>query len=231
MQTLRQPASLPLDDGSFWPAGLVSLASSRSVCVAQGEVFVREGGTAPSWHFLRAGAVSVSCTSRSGRLCILAILGRGDLLTPARQHPGDRSSVGPQAQALVESTLFVAPSADIEHLLQEDGEIAMWICSRLERQAERGQAALARIIGLRVRHRVLETLLDLARRHGRPAGDGTRVSFPLSQEMLGSMVGATRESVNRAMRSLEIEGAVRRSGNSYIVLTGSQGQGAGERSR
>jgi CRP-like cAMP-binding protein len=231
VQTLRQPASLPLDDGSIWPAGLLSLASSRSVCVAQGEVFVREGETAPSWHFLRAGAVSVSCTSHSGRLCILAILGRGDLLTPTWQHHGDRSSVGPQAQALVESTLLLVPSSDIEHLLQEDGEVALWICCRLQRQAERCQGALARVIGLRVRHRVLETLLDLARRHGRPAGSGTRISIPLSQETLGSMVGATRESVNRAMRSLEVEGAVRRRGDSYIVLTGSKGQGAGERSR
>ena len=231
MQTLRRPASLPLEGSVPWPAPLRSLAAGWSVRVAEGEVLVREGEAAPSWHFLLAGAVSLSCTHSSGRRCVLAILGPGDLLTPASHDLGVLPSLRPDARALVESTMLVIAAHEFEHLVRGDGDVALWLCSILKRQTERFQSAIARAVGLRVHERVLATLLDLALSHGRPTPDGTRISFPLSQETVAFMVGATRESVNRSMKRLEAEGAVRRSGDSYVVLTGCVGQDPADGSR
>ena len=50
--------------------------------------------------------------------------------------------------------------------------------------------------------RLARTLLDLAERCGVPAGDGLLVDHGLTQEQLGELVGACRESVNKALSDL-----------------------------
>lgn len=50
--------------------------------------------------------------------------------------------------------------------------------------------------------RLARTLLDLAERCGVPEGDGLLVDHGLTQEQLGELVGACRESVNKALGDL-----------------------------
>jgi CRP-like cAMP-binding protein len=76
---------------------------------------------------------------------------------------------------------------------------------------------LARTLGLPVAGRLLDLLRELASTFGRPAPGGRRIDLPLRQEDLASMVGATRESVNRAMAALAADGHVGRSGRLVVV--------------
>ena len=71
-----------------------------------------------------------------------------------------------------------------------------------------------------VQDRVAAELRGIAWRHGRRCRDGWRVDVPLTQDLLGSLVGATRESVNRALRHLRHRGVVRRVGRCYVVADG-----------
>jgi CRP/FNR family cyclic AMP-dependent transcriptional regulator len=66
----------------------------------------------------------------------------------------------------------------------------------------------------RVEHR----LLDLAQRLGRPAPGGTLIPVRLTQDELASMVGATRESVNRAVRALVARGSLDVRGRGRYVV-------------
>ena len=43
------------------------------------------------------------------------------------------------------------------------------------------------------------------------------ISLPLTQDVLASIVGCSRESANRALRRLVAEGTIRRAGGTYIV--------------
>ena len=47
--------------------------------------------------------------------------------------------------------------------------------------------------------RVAKALLDLSSRFGRPAEDGILVAHDLTQEELAQLVGASRETVNKAL--------------------------------
>jgi CRP/FNR family transcriptional regulator, cyclic AMP receptor protein len=42
-------------------------------------------------------------------------------------------------------------------------------------------------------------VLDLAARHGTPAGAGTVITIPLSQEEIASLIGTSRATVSRAL--------------------------------
>jgi CRP/FNR family cyclic AMP-dependent transcriptional regulator len=68
-----------------------------------------------------------------------------------------------------------------------------------------------------VPHRVVEVLRELAHVHGSEVVGGTRIDLPLSQDALASLVGAARESVNRAVRQLTAHGALRRAGRCYML--------------
>jgi CRP-like cAMP-binding protein len=68
---------------------------------------------------------------------------------------------------------------------------------------------------LPVRERVRSDLLDLAARFGRDTAHGRRIELPLTQDHLAELVGSTRETVNRAFRTLPREACIE--GRRYVV--------------
>ena len=217
MHSLRHPASLPL--GNTLPrAARIRLASvSRAVRAQEEEVLVPEGETPGCWHFIDTGAVALSSSSRGGRRCILSIVGAGGLFGPSLSQTNDGRSARPEARALVASTLLLVPAAALDRLLAEDGSFGAWMCATLQRQCDRFQKSLALTLGRPLPERLLETFALLAHTHGRPTAEGVFIPFPLRQERMASLVGASRESVNRALKRLERAGIVRRAGRSYVV--------------
>ena len=75
--------------------------------------------------------------------------------------------------------------------------------SRCSRRSPSGCAAptrhLADLVFTDVPGRVAKALLDLSDRFGRPAEDGILVAHDLTQEELAQLVGASRETVNKAL--------------------------------
>jgi CRP-like cAMP-binding protein len=65
---------------------------------------------------------------------------------------------------------------------------------------------------------VEQRLEDLGRRFGVPVPGGVRITLRLTHEELGAMVGASRESVSRAMSELRAAGQIRTNGRGRIVL-------------
>jgi len=55
-------------------------------------------------------------------------------------------------------------------------------------------------------------------RHGTKAGDTTRIDVKLSQESLGQMLGSTRESINKGLKSLEHKGLIETKSGHISVL-------------
>lgn len=71
-----------------------------------------------------------------------------------------------------------------------------------------------------VAERVRWVLADVAARFGRPGRDGRIVGLRMSQELIAALAGTTRESANRALRVMEREGEVRRTGRGRYELPG-----------
>ena len=68
--------------------------------------------------------------------------------------------------------------------------------------------------------RIGRRLTDLAERLGRPVPGGLQLPCALTQEELASMVGASRETVNRALMAMIRDGAIETRGRGrYVVRT------------
>lgn len=66
--------------------------------------------------------------------------------------------------------------------------------------------------------RLAKRLLILADNCGQETAEGTRIDLKLSQQDIGNMIGTSRESVNKQMRTWEDEGLIRfRKG--YVTIT------------
>jgi len=215
----HRTASLPLDDGPAWLARLRLATGGHGFDIEPGRVIVREGDAATSFHAVESGAVLVSATVPEGGVAALAILGAGEtfgqdgfLTDPAGRF------VRPAFRALVASRIVAIPIADVWLAVGRNPEIGRLVVASLTRSVERLQRRVAGVLLPRVIDRVAELFADLARVHGRPSADAVVIQVPLTQDLVASMVGATRESVNRAVRSLAASGAIRRAGRTYSVL-------------
>jgi CRP-like cAMP-binding protein len=110
-----------------------------------------------------------------------------------------------------------------------DPRVARWVAIAVGRRASQVQRTLARTLAMKVPLRLLGVLEDLAAEHGREGPGGVGIGLPLTQDLLASMVGATRESVNRAVADLERRGLVRRIGIRYVLASSPAVWGGGRR--
>ena len=69
-----------------------------------------------------------------------------------------------------------------------------------------------------VRTRVARRLDDLADRFGRPVEDGRLILLPLTQDEIAAIAGTSRESANRALRSLVAAGTIRIAARGRYVI-------------
>jgi CRP/FNR family transcriptional regulator/CRP/FNR family cyclic AMP-dependent transcriptional regulator len=70
------------------------------------------------------------------------------------------------------------------------------LCERLRRTDQQVED----LIFLDVYGRVAKKLLELADSHGAKVADGVHIDMHLTQQELASMVGASRESINKVLR-------------------------------
>jgi len=61
---------------------------------------------------------------------------------------------------------------------------------------------------LDIPHRLAKRLMTLADDYGIDTGSGLKLDIRLSQEDLGHMLGATRESINKGLKALQLRGAI-----------------------
>jgi CRP/FNR family cyclic AMP-dependent transcriptional regulator len=170
---------------------------------ARGEVLFRQGDAATELFVVLDGRVAIATQSGSGREAVVAVLEKGGLFGElALFDDVPRSADG---RALTDSIVAVLPYAPVRETLHDHPEL-LWVMVRL--LAERLRAtdeALADAVFLDVPARTAKRLLELA-------GSHDRFSIPLTQEELASMIGASRERVNKAIALftrlgwIEIEG-------------------------
>ncbi len=87
------------------------------------------------------------------------------------------------------------------------------MCERLRRTSE----LIEDRTFLSLPARLAKTLLDLADGSGRQTADGVRVDFNMTQKNFGSLLGASRESVNKQLHAWQSEGLLT-IGRGFVVL-------------
>ncbi|MBV8234469.1 MAG: Crp/Fnr family transcriptional regulator [Acidimicrobiia bacterium] len=153
------------------------------------DILFREGEEATELFVVERGRVAIANRSEDGRESLVALMEAGDLFGEMGLFDGVRSA---DARALETSTVVVVPYAPLREALDRQ-PTALWaVVELLARRIRAVDEALADTVFLDVPGRTAKRLLELA-------GDGDQFQLPVTQEELASMVGASRERVNKAI--------------------------------
>ena len=191
-------------------------ASMEETHLARGEVLFREGDEGDRVYVVIRGKVKLGRTSPDGRENLLALLGPGQMFGELSLFdPGPRSAT---ASAVIETTLLGLGHADLLPWLTGRPEVARGLLLQFAQRLRRSNDTLADLVFSDVPGRVAKQLLDLSERFGVASDEGVRVVHDLTQEELAQLVGASRETVNKALADFVSRGWIRLEQRSVVVL-------------
>ena len=169
------------------------------VVVRTGHTAVRQGEPCPDLWVVESGVFEARVVDADGRRFLYDLLGPGDVIGQLDECPAPWT-----ATALRPARLRPVRGPDAS--------------AALAAQAARGVMLASELAWFGVADRIERRLLDVADRLGRPLHGGVAIGLRLTQDDLASMVGASRESANRAIRSLVERGSVEVHGRGRYVV-------------
>lgn len=182
----------------------------------RGEMIFRQGDQGVHLYLVESGRIKITTLAPDGREAFVAIMGPGQVFGELSLFEGQQRTA--DARAMEPTLLHALAHDDFRPYVAAHPEVAWELLRVLARMVRRQDQAIQDMVFLDVGGRVARRLLDLAQQHGDPSGDGTvRIDVPITQEELAQMVGASRESVNKALGSFMDRGWVTLEGRHYII--------------
>jgi CRP/FNR family transcriptional regulator, cyclic AMP receptor protein len=183
---------------------------------SRGEIIMRRGDPNAGMVVIVSGRVRISVVSEEGKEITLTVLGPGDVLGEMSLLDGEECSADATAQE--DCVLLVVDRNQFLRLLRSNSELCLHLMAMLTRRLRRSNTALEDIALLDLPTRLGRLLTRLASEYGVPARTGTRIEVRLSQKDISTLVGASREKVNKQLRQWEDEGVLGKDNGRLVVL-------------
>lgn len=201
-----------LDDEST--SALLKFMKPRSL--RRGTVLFREGDFGNELYIVSTGKLKVGRESPDGRENLLSVVGPGEMIGELTLFdPGTRSTT---VTAVSQTELLSLEHNDLMTWLEERPQAAMNLLRALAQRLRRTNDTVGDLVFSDVPGRVAKALLDLAERFGKQGPDGTLVAHDLTQEELAQLVGASRETVNKALADFAARGWLRLEARAVVIL-------------
>jgi CRP-like cAMP-binding protein len=180
------------------------------------ETLFRKGDPGNQLFGILSGALKITNTGVDGKDVLFSLMGPGEVVGEIALLDGENRSA--TAVAFEETELLTLDRRELVPFLENHPQatigLAGVLAARVRRLSDRAEDRQT----MPMPGRIAKKLLSLAEQHGKRPIVGGPVEVWLPQQDLGDLVGTTRESVNKQLRSWENEGFVElRRGR--IVLT------------
>lgn len=202
---------VPLFD-SLQPDEVARLADSmRTQSLKKGDVLFRKGSEGTDLYIIRSGRVKIVLPSRGGEEVILALFSETDFFGEMALLDGIPRSA--DAIALEPCELLVLSRTDFMKFLMSNERAVQAILSSLSMRLRKTDDHLEDTCFLNISARFAKKLVELAESVDQENEDAPVIDLDLTQSDLASMIGATRESVNKELRLLREKGLITTTGN------------------
>jgi CRP/FNR family cyclic AMP-dependent transcriptional regulator len=171
----------------------------REKSYPKGSVILFEDDPGDSLFIVREGRVKVVLVSEDGREVILGLLGVGE-------HFGELALIDDQPRsahviAMEESSLLVLRRDDFRRRVESSPSVAWSLLTELSRRLRRADGKIGSLVLLDVPGRIARMLIDSA-----DEGGSDLIEKPLTHQTIAHLIGASRETVSRAMREFQDSG-------------------------
>ena len=209
---LQSPLFAALD-----PDGAAALRSQLTETpVTKGDILFAEGEPGDRMYIVLDGKIKLGQTSGDGRESLLSVLGPGEMCGELSLFdPGLRTST---ATALTDAVVLGLSNQQLRPWLAGRPEVAEALLQALARRLRRTNEAMADLVFSDVPGRVAKALMDLGEKFGTVTPEGLLVTHDMTQEELAQLVGASRETVNKALADFAQRGWIRLESRQVLIL-------------
>ena len=150
------------------------------------------------------GKIKLGTSTNDGRENLLSILGPGEMF-------GELSLFDPEPRTSTATAVTDARLVSLAHdavigLVTSNPQTSLELLRRLAQRLRKSNEVLADLVFADVPGRVAKAIMDLGERFGVQKDDGFHVNHDLTQEELAQLVGASRETVNKALADFAARG-------------------------
>ena len=181
----------------------------------RGERLFSEGDKGDRLYIILTGKIKLTKAAPDGRENLLSVHGPGEMFGELSLFdPIPRTS---SATAITQAELAGLAHDDLRTFLATRPGVAMHLLQALAQRLRRINEVKADLVFTDVPGRVAKALLDLSERFGVQTPDGMQVNHDLTQEELAQLVGASRETVNKALADFAARGWIQLAAKSVLI--------------
>jgi CRP/FNR family transcriptional regulator, cyclic AMP receptor protein len=174
---------------------------TRERSYPKGSVILFQDDPGDSLFVLRSGRVKVVLIGEDGREVILGVLEPG-------AHFGELALIDDQPRsahviAMEDANLLILRREDFRRRVEANPSVAWALLTELSRRLRRADVKIGGLVLLDVPGRIARLLLDLADEAGNDS-----IEKPLTHQTIAQMIGASRETVSRAMKEFQDSGLI-----------------------
>jgi CRP-like cAMP-binding protein len=213
VELLRNVALLQgLDERAL--ASIAALAQRKQYNAR--DVVVQQGDPGGELFVIVTGHLKVVSGGADGRDIALNIMGPGEVFGEISLLDGEPRSA--TAAALDSCELLAIHREPSMRFLESSPKTAIELLRVLTFRVRRLTERSDDVAFLRVGGRLAKRIADLVEKYGHERADGSvRLPFKLSQQEIGELVSATRETANKQLKAWEQEGLISQQ-NGHLVV-------------
>ena len=168
-------------------------------------------------YIILAGHVHVQNIAANGEVVHIARRGPGEMFGEMSLIDGKPRMA--DVVTVMDCELLILDRVAFVEMIQSSPAIALHIMACLADRLRQAAEHLESQQEMDVLGRVAQILLQLLQAHGvdDPKG-GRRITMKITQEQLAAQVGATRETVNRALNALKTSRVLRMDGRALVIM-------------
>jgi CRP/FNR family cyclic AMP-dependent transcriptional regulator len=167
-------------------------------------------------YMVETGSVRVISFGRTGQELTFNVFGAGEIFGELSiLDDQDRSA---SAITLAPTVVWLLSKSDLKEFMSKFPSVNQAMIQVLVERVRTTALRLEAMTFQDVLGRLAFELLSLAERSGQPSKEGTEISIPLTQVELATMVGASRESLNKAVSILRDRNLITVKGTQWFIL-------------
>ncbi len=197
-------------------AGLSALAGHlRQRKFRKGTIVFHKDQPGDALYLVESGHVRIFLPTAGGEELTVDVAGPDDVFGELALLDGRPRSAS--AETLEDSVLQVLSRDEFQRYLAATPRFAASLIELLSARLRQITEYAESLAFLDIHGRIARALLQLADRYG-VESDGIEIDFEMTQAELASMIGATRERVNRALATFRSQGLIELRGRKVALL-------------
>lgn len=189
----------------------------RKRLIQPGEAVFLQGNPARDIFLIKRGRIRLSKVDEDGTEFTLDFRKAGDVIG---ENVFSEDAEYPVSASAMEETLTCGLNRnDFDRIVHEHPDIGLSVIRSMSSKITSMTDRIHSMSGHTLEIRLYRVISQIAKEHGTRTPDGFVLSFPLTHEELGFLVGAHRVSVTKAMQGLLASGKIEKDGKNLVLTS------------